>query len=127
MPTYTISELAQEFNVTPRAIRFYEDHGLLNPLREGAGGRNRVYPPRERTRLKLALRGKRLGLSLAAIKDLLDMYDSPTDTEAQLRHFLDVLAQHRNKLEQQREDLELTLSEITAHEKECAQLLKQKF
>ena len=127
MPTYTISELAQEFNVTPRAIRFYEDHGLLNPLREGVGGRNRVYPARERTRLKLALRGKRLGLSLAAIKDLLDMYDSPTDTEAQLRHFLDVLAQHRNKLEQQREDLELTLSEIAAHEKECAHLLKQKF
>jgi DNA-binding transcriptional MerR regulator len=125
MPTYTISELAQEFDITPRAIRFYEDHGLLNPLREGVGGRNRVYPARERTRLKLALRGKRLGLTLAAIKDLLDMYDSPKDTEAQLRHFLAVLARHRGKLEQQREDLELTLSEIATHERECTQLLKQ--
>jgi DNA-binding transcriptional MerR regulator len=125
MPTYTISELAQEFDITPRAIRFYEDHGLLNPLREGAGGRNRVYPARERTRLKLALRGKRLGLTLAAIKDLLDMYDSPKDTETQLRHFLAVLARHRSKLEQQREDLELTLSEIATHERECTQLLKQ--
>jgi DNA-binding transcriptional MerR regulator len=125
MPTYTISELAQEFDITPRAIRFYEDHGLLNPMREGVGGRNRIYPARERTRLKLALRGKRLGLTLAAIKDLLDMYDSPKDTEAQLKHFLEVLAQHRSKLERQREDLELTLSEITAHEQECSQLLKQ--
>ncbi|MDB5777243.1 MAG: MerR family transcriptional regulator [Herbaspirillum sp.] len=126
MPTYTIAELAQEFDVTPRAIRFYEDHGLLNPRREGPGGRNRVYPARERIRLKLALRGKRLGLTLAAIKGLLDMYDSPKDTEAQLQQFLAVLAQHRAKLERQREDLELTLSEIAAHEQECVQLLKQR-
>ncbi len=125
MPTYTITELAQEFDITPRAIRFYEDHGLLNPMREGAGGRNRVYPARERTRLKLTLRGKRLGLTLAEIKDLVDMYDSPKDTEPQLKHFLNVLAQHRAKLERQREDLELTLSEIAAHEQECTQLLKQ--
>jgi DNA-binding transcriptional MerR regulator len=126
MSTYTISELAQEFDITPRAIRFYEDHGLLNPLREGVGGRNRVYPARERTRLKLALRGKRLGLTLAAIKDLLDMYDSPKDTVAQLKQFLTILAQHRGKLEQQREDLELTLSEIATHERECTQLLNSK-
>jgi DNA-binding transcriptional MerR regulator len=125
MPTYTITELAQEFDITPRAIRFYEDHGLLNPMREGAGGRNRVYPARERTRLKLTLRGKRLGLTLAEIKDLVDMYDSPKDTGSQLRHFLDILAQHRAKLERKLEDLELTLSEIAAHERECAQLLKQ--
>jgi DNA-binding transcriptional MerR regulator len=126
MPTYTISELAQEFDITPRAIRFYENHGLLNPMREGVGGRNRIYPARQRTRLKLALRGKRLGLTLAAIKDLLDMYESPKDTEAQLTQFLEVLAQHRSKLERQREDLELTLSEIAAHEQECLQLLKRK-
>jgi DNA-binding transcriptional MerR regulator len=125
MPTYTITELAQEFDITPRAIRFYEDHGLLNPMREGAGGRNRVYPARERTRLKLTLRGKRLGLTLAEIRDLVDMYDSPKDTEPQLRQFLDILAQHRAKLERQLEDLELTLSEIATHEQECAHLLKQ--
>eukprot|EP01041_Mallomonas_annulata_P029580 gene29580-biopygen22117 len=62
MPTYTITELAREFDITARAIRFYEDQGLLSPSREGAGGRNRVYTPRDRTRLKLTLRGKRLGL-----------------------------------------------------------------
>lgn len=123
MPTYTITELAEEFEVTPRAIRFYEDHGILNPKREGAGGRNRVYPARERTRLKLTLRGKRLGFTLAEIKDLIDMYESPKDTEPQLQRFLGVLRQHREKLERQREDLELTLAEIAGHEDECHRLL----
>ena len=124
MPTYTISELAEEFGITPRAIRFYEDHGILDPKREGAGGRNRVYPARQRTRLKLTLRGKRLGLTLAEIKDLIDMYESPKDTEPQLQRFLGVLQQHRDKLERQREDLELTLAEIDAHEQECRALLE---
>ncbi|WP_050467419.1 MerR family transcriptional regulator [Herbaspirillum chlorophenolicum] len=124
MPTYTISELAEEFGITPRAIRFYEDHGILNPKREGAGGRNRVYPARERTRLKLTLRGKRLGFTLSEIKDLIDMYESPKDTEPQLQRFLGVLQQHRDKLERQREDLELTLAEIAAHEDECRALLE---
>ncbi|EIJ44605.1 MULTISPECIES: MerR family transcriptional regulator [Herbaspirillum] len=123
MPTYTITELAEEFAITPRAIRFYEDHGILNPKREGVGGRHRVYPARERTRLKLTLRGKRLGFTLAEIKDLIDMYESPKDTQPQLQRFLGLLQQHREKLEQQREDLELTLSEIAAHEEECRQLL----
>ena len=123
MPTYTITELAEEFAITPRAIWFYEDHGILNPKREGVGGRHRVYPARERTRLKLTLRGKRLGFTLAEIKDLIDMYESPKDTQPQLQRFLGLLQQHREKLEQQREDLELTLSEIAAHEEECRQLL----
>nr|WP_198982055.1 MerR family DNA-binding transcriptional regulator [Herbaspirillum sp. ASV7] len=123
MPTYTITELAEEFAITPRAIRFYEDHGILNPKREGVGGRHRVYPARERTRLKLTLRGKRLGFTLAEIKDLIDMYESPKDTQPQLQRFLGLLQTHREKLEQQREDLELTLSEIAAHEEECRQLL----
>ncbi|BEV18030.1 MerR family DNA-binding transcriptional regulator [Herbaspirillum sp. DW155] len=123
MPTYTITELAEEFAITPRAIRFYEDHGILNPKREGVGGRQRVYPARERTRLKLTLRGKRLGFTLAEIKDLIDMYESPKDTQPQLQRFLGLLQQHREKLEQQREDLELTLSEIAAHEEQCRQLL----
>ena len=123
MPTYTITELAEEFAITPRAIRFYEDHGILNPKREGVGGRHRVYPARERTRLKLTLRGKSLGFTLAEIKDLIDMYESPKDTQPQLQRFLGLLQTHREKLEQQREDLELTLSEIAAHEEECRQLL----
>lgn len=123
MPTYTITELAKEFDITPRAIRFYEDQGLLSPKREGSGGRNRVYAARERTRLKLTLRGKRLGLTLSEIKNLVDMYESPKDTEAQLKRFLGVLTQHREKLERQREDLEVTLEEIAAHEAECLRLL----
>ena len=123
MPTYTITELAREFDITPRAIRFYEDQGILAPSREGAGGRNRVYTPRDRTRLKLTLRGKRLGLSLSEIKSLVDMYESPKDTAAQMHRFLAVLAQHRETLEQQREDIEMSLSEIAAHEDECKRLL----
>jgi DNA-binding transcriptional MerR regulator len=105
MPTYTITELAQEFEITPRAIRFYEDHGLLSPKREGVGGRNRIYSARERIRLKLTLRGKRIGLTLSEIKSLVDMYESPKDTEAQLKRFLVILEQHRDKLQRQREDL----------------------
>ncbi|MGH8807470.1 MAG: MerR family transcriptional regulator, partial [Noviherbaspirillum sp.] len=124
MPTYTITELAREFDITPRAIRFYEDQGLLSPKREGAGGRTRVYSASERTRLKLTLRGKRLGLSLSEIKALVDMYESPKDTVAQLKRFLAVLAQHRETLERQREDLEVTLDEIAAHEEECRRLLE---
>lgn len=124
MPTYTITELAREFDITPRAIRFYEDQGLLSPKREGAGGRVRVYGARERTRLKLTLRGKRLGLSLSEIKTLVDMYESPKDTAAQLERFLAVLAQHRETLERQREDLEVTLTEIAEHEAECRRLLE---
>lgn len=117
---YTITELAQEFDVTPRAIRFYEDLGLIAPARSG---RNRVYAQRDRTRLKLTLRGKRLGLSLQEIKQLVDMYESPSDASPQLQAFLGVLAAHRRQLEQQREDLEITLSEIAQHEARCRMLL----
>lgn len=123
MSTYTITDLAREFDITTRAIRFYEDQGLLSPKREGAGGRTRVYGARERIRLKLTLRGKRLGFSLSEIKALVDMYESPKDSAAQLKHFLAMLAQHREALERQREDLDVTLAEIVAHEKECRRLL----
>lgn len=116
----TITELAQEFDITPRAIRFYEDKGLLTPQR---AGRNRVYAQRDRTRLKLTLRGKRLGLSLQEIKQLVDMYDSPADTVPQLQAFLQVLSVHRTLLEQQREDIAITLTEIAQHEARCRQLL----
>lgn len=117
---FTITDLALEFDITPRAIRFYEDVGLLTPQR---AGRNRVYTQRDRTRLKLTLRGKRLGLSLQEIKQLVDMYDSPSDTTQQLQAFLAVLAEHRRQLEQQREDLEITLAEIAQHEARCRALL----
>lgn len=117
---YTITALAQEFDITPRAIRFYEDVGLLTPAR---AGRNRVYTLRDRTRLKLTLRGKRLGLSLQEIKQLVDMYDSPSDTTQQLQAFLAVLGEHRSLLEQQREDIEITLAEIAQHEDRCRTLL----
>jgi len=117
---FTITELAAEFDITPRAIRFYEDVGLLEPAR---AGRNRVYTLRDRTRLKLTLRGKRLGLSLQEIKQLVDMYDAATDGAPQLRAFLDVLGQHRRQLEQQREDIAETLAEIGQHEARCRGLL----
>jgi DNA-binding transcriptional MerR regulator len=117
---YTITELAAEFDITPRAIRFYEDVGLLTPQRVG---RNRVYTLRDRTRLKLTLRGKRLGLSLLEIKQLVDLYDSAADTRPQLSAFLGVLGAHRLQLEQQREDIEITLAEISQHEVRCRSLL----
>jgi DNA-binding transcriptional MerR regulator len=118
--TYTITELAQEFDVTARAIRFYEDMGLLQPAR---AGRNRVYTLRDRTRLKLTLRGKRLGLSLQEIRQLIDMYDTEADTAPQLTAFLDMLGAHRQQLEQQREDIQVTLAEIAQHEARCRELL----
>ena len=118
--SYTITELAAEFDVTPRAIRFYEDMGLLTPQR---AGRNRVYTQRDRTRLKLTLRGKRLGLSLSEIRQLVEMYESPSDTAQQLTAFMVVLGDHRRLLEQQREDIEITLAEIAQHEARCRSLL----
>lgn len=120
--TFTITELAQEFDITPRAIRFYEDMGLLAPER---AGRNRVYGQRDRTRLKLTLRGKRLGLSLQEVKQLVDMYDSPSDTQQQLTAFLGVLREHRVLLERQRGDIELTLDEIGQQEERCRRLLAE--
>ena len=122
-PTYTISDLAREFDLTTRAMRFYEDMGLLQPEREGPGGRNRVYTARDRTRLKLTLRAKRLGLSLVEAREIIDSYDSPRDTAPQLRKFLAVLAEHRQKLEAQMIDLQANLDEIRAHEKEARALL----
>lgn len=122
-PTWTISELSREFEITPRTIRFYEDQGIVSPARDG---RNRVYSARDRTRLKLALRGKRLGFQLAEIRALIDMYDTPGDTELQLREYLNVLARHRAALEQQRLDIQETLQEIAEQERHCRDLLLAK-
>ncbi len=121
---YTIRELAKEFDLTTRAIRFYEDMGLLNPSREGPAGRIRVYSSRDRTRLKLTLRAKRLGLSLTEAKDLIDMYESPRDTAPQLRRFLQVIQQNKLKLLEQMADLQSNLDELKVHEKEALALLQ---
>src|SRR5437868_14813334 len=100
---YSISELAREFDVTPRAIRSYEDQGRLAPRRDG---QRRIYTPRDRTRLKLTLRGKRLGLTLSEIRELIDMYEPGRDERPQLERFLAVLQAHKDSLEQQRADIE---------------------
>ncbi|BAO84017.1 predicted transcriptional regulators [Serpentinimonas maccroryi] len=121
--SYSISDLAREFDLTTRAIRFYEDMGLLQPQRSGALGRNRVYSARDRTRLKLVLRAKRLGLSLSQAKEIIDMYDTPRDSGPQLRKFLAVLALHRRQLEEQLADLQANLDEVKVHEKEAKALL----
>ena len=123
--TYTISDLAKEFDLTTRAMRFYEDMGLLQPEREGPGGRNRVYSPRDRARLKLTLRAKRLGLSLTEAKEIIDSYDSPRDTAPQLRKFLDILTDHRQKLEAQLVDLQANLDELRVREKETRMMLSK--
>ncbi len=121
--TYSISDLAREFDLTTRAIRFYEDMGLLQPERSGPGGRNRVYSHRDRTRLKLTLRAKRLGLSLTEAKELIDMYDTPRDTGPQLQKFLVVLDAHKKELEGQMAEIQANLDEVKAHEKEARSLL----
>lgn len=114
--TYTITQLAQEFDVTTRTIRFYEDQGLLNPSRNG---QTRVYSPRDRVRLKLVLRGKRLGFALSEIREMLDMYDTEPGETGQLEHFLAKIAERRTLLEQQQRDIELTLKELDDIEAQC--------
>jgi len=118
---FSISELATEFDVTLRAIRFYEDHGLLAPKR---AGQRRIYSPRDRTRLKLTLRGKRLGLTLSEIRELIDMYEPGRDERPQLERFLAVLESHRTSLMQQRLDIEAQLTELQLFEKKIRKQLK---
>ena len=119
---FSISELSREFEITPRAIRFYEDHGLLAPRRDG---QRRIYSPRDRTRLKLTLRGKRLGLTLSEIRELIDMYEPGRDQRPQLERFLAVLESHRSSLLQQRKDIEAQLAEIQSFEKKVRNRLRR--
>ena len=119
---FSISDLAREFDVTPRAIRFYEDQGLLAPKRDG---QRRIYTPRDRTRLKLTLRGKRLGLTLSEIRELIDMYEPGRDARPQLERFLAVLEDHKASLLQQRDDIEAQLSELQTFEKKVRKQLKK--
>jgi DNA-binding transcriptional MerR regulator len=120
--TYTISQLAAEFGVTTRTIRFYEDQGLVSPTREGS---SRVFSSRDRVRLKLALRGKRLGFSLAEIRELFELYDVSRDERKQLEQFLGKLDRRRAHLEQQREDIAVMLNEIDFFATQCRRLLKE--
>ncbi len=120
---YSISALAREFALTTRAIRFYEDEGLIAPQR---AGRVRVYGERERVRLKLILRGKRLGLALSEIGELLDMYEVARNERGQLAKFLELLAERRARLLQQKEDIDATLAEIDGIERECRRRLRDR-
>src|SRR5258706_1440290 len=118
--TYSIADLAREFDVTHRTIRFYEDEGLLSPARDGT---RRVYSKREWVRLKLILRGKRLGFSLAEVHEMLELYDSAPDERPQLEKFVAALAARREQLEHQREEIEEALSEIRAFERQSRKIL----
>jgi DNA-binding transcriptional MerR regulator len=124
----SIADLAKEFEITHRTIRFYEDQGLLAPERRGRGGLIRVYSAADRTRLRLTLRGKRLGFSLLEIKEILDMemYQQPSGPSLQLKRFLETLTRHREALEQQLKDLNEQLKEMRGHESHCRELLKGK-
>ena len=122
-PTYSISDLAREFDVTPRAIRFYEDEGLLQPQRIGS---RRVYAKRDYVRLKLILRGKRLGLSLAEVGEMFGLYDSAHDERPQLLKFLIALGQRREQLERQRAEIDELLEEIRAFEQQSKKILGER-
>lgn len=118
--TFSISELAREFGVTTRTIRHYEEQGLLSPRREGI---SRIFSVRDRVRLKLALRGKRLGFSLSDIRELFELYDLARDERKQLEEFLAKLEKRRALLEQQKEDIEVMLNEVTFFAGQCRRLL----
>ena len=121
--TFAISDLAREFGITPRTIRFWEDQGILAPEREG---NKRVFTRRDRARLKMALRGKRLGLSLAEIKDLIGMYNSTEDETPQLLQCLRIMEKRRLALQQQREDIEAMLADIGQFESLCREELTRR-
>lgn len=114
--TFTISELAREFDVTTRTIRFYEDEGLLEPAREG---QRRIYSRRDRVRLMLILRGKRIGLSLQEIRELFELYDAANDDEPQLQEFIRILGRREQQLQQQLKDIKEAMKEISQLRQQC--------
>lgn len=113
---YSIGELAKEFDITTRSIRFYEEQGLLSPQRQG---QNRIYNKKDRVRLKLIMRGKRLGFSLAETKTLFNLYDSHENSAAQLHAMLDMTRDKRAVLNQQLEDIQLLMTELDEVEQRC--------
>lgn len=119
--TYSIRDLAQEFDVTTRTIRFYEDEGLISPARRG---QTRLFSPRDRVRLKLILRGKRLGFSIGEIREIINLYDAAPGEYGQLRFFLGKIVERRASLEQQRADIADTLEELAEVERRCLAQLK---
>ena len=121
--TYGIAELAREFGVTTRTVRFYEDKGLLAPERDG---QRRVYSARDRVRLHLIMRGKRLGLSLEEIGELMDLYDADPSEVTQLTQFIDVIRERKQVLLAQRDDIDETLAEMNRLERQCGELLDRK-
>ncbi len=118
---HSISELAQEFDITTRTIRFYEDKGLLQPKRNG---RQRIYSRRDYVRLRLILRGKRLGLSLSEISDTIELYDTDQGELGQLDSFLQTIRERRVALKQKRADIDVILSELQRIERRCRARLK---
>ena len=121
MEPYSIGDLARESGATLRAIRFYEDHGLLRPVREG---QRRIYRERDRTRLKLILRGKRLGFSLAEIAEILALYDEPRGEARQLEFLMSKIAERRAELLAKRRDIEASLSDLDAVARDCRKRLR---
>jgi len=119
---YTITELTREFDISTRTLRFYETEGLLRPARRG---RQRLYRANDRTKLMLILRGKRLGFSLAEIREILSMYRSTPGEEGQLHHLVEKIERRRADLLQKQRDIEMTLSELDNVEEGCWQRLGQ--
>ncbi|MCZ6803041.1 MAG: MerR family DNA-binding transcriptional regulator [Proteobacteria bacterium] len=113
---YTISQLAKEFGITTRTIRYYEDEGLIKP---GRNGRNRIYSVRDHTRLKLILRGKRLGFSINEIREMFAFYDSATGEVGQLKHILNKVKERKLLLNQKLEDIHHTMDELKEFESHC--------
>jgi len=122
-PVFSIAELAREFEVTTRTIRFYEDKGLLSPEREG---QRRIYHPRDQMRLRLIMRGKRLGFSLDEIREMIDLYDADTSEVAQLKLFLDKINERQTALRRQQADIAEILTELDQRQRECETLLDAK-
>lgn len=120
--TYSIRELAHEFDVTPRAIRFYEFKGLLAPRRKG---QQRIFSRRDRTRLKLILRGKRLGFTLDETREVFELYDALNGEKRQLERLLEIQSVKREELNCKRRDLDAALSELDDFERQCRELLRQ--
>lgn len=123
MPTerFTITDLAREFDTTLRTLRFYEEQGLITPERRG---RQRLFTRRDRARLRLILRGKRIGLSLSDIRDILDLYDRAQDEAGQSLKLLSLLAERKARLEDQRRDIDAVLDEIVRLEAHCRQIVE---
>jgi DNA-binding transcriptional MerR regulator len=119
-PTFTIGELAREFDITTRSIRFYEDAGLLNPARNG---QTRIYNAKDRTRLKLVLRGKRLGFSLQETKTIFELYDNEDTEEKQLNIMLTLIEEKKQKLIQQQQDIADVLQDLSELETGCRESL----